>query len=609
MPINIDASAILAALAECEPAICDELFAVCRARAEAGGPQAREWDELRAITALYPSYDLEQDPDPLPGIQQLDSIADERLAEWALLADAVGNQDLVARCSDLYWIRRQHQKRTREDIERARTAVRSYTASASQLGLGEHQIPCFTRFQRALRLSRAIGDRTLRDAAKATIVGLLRTSAATDSGIGSLRVMTLLKSEDVDCAAECADWCDGAAESNAKLGEATSDYRAYDNAADYRKLGMFWLQKTGLDDSIPEEWLKIAGYYEAAARIFEAAAVGSATPFTSTAVHWAEQSVDALRAAKAPAADIDAAHRRLLALQKESTKDLRLIEKKIDVTAMTHEAIDAVEGKPFPAALVGLLTCVQAPSAEKIRAVVQRRPLMEQLVAAVRVNQDGKPVATRESSMETSNGLWDAMVHKAAEFHVVLVEGAIMPARSAFIAAYPLRLEDVIRMTDASPLVQRGRERTYARGLHAGFTGDWMTVAHFLPPQIEQTLRMMFEAHGVITSGLHRSRQHEHDLNRLLAMGEATTILGESLRLDLAASLANGFGANVRNHMAHGLYDDGHYQSTEVIYMWWQAMRLIVMPHFMLPQPPSDESPEPTAPQADGQSEAADAKG
>jgi hypothetical protein len=140
--------------------------------------------------------------------------------------------------------------------------------------------------------------------------------------------------------------------------------------------------------------------------------------------------------------------------------------------------------------------------------------------------------------------------------------------------------------------------------------GDWMLVAHLLPPQIEHALRQLFEANGVITSGLHRSRQHEHDLNKLLSMKEAAVVLGEDLQLDLAASLAHGFGSNVRNYVAHGLFEDDHYRSLEVIYVWWQALRLALLPQVMFPLPAeaSAENPEarePDTPEGASPSEAA----
>jgi hypothetical protein len=177
MTIKLDAAAIRDAISEAEWPICDGLYKICRSRAAVDGPSKDEWQQLWAITGLYPSFDLEEEPSPLPGFERLDAISDERLKEWAVLADEVGNADLVARTSDLYWLRRQPQKRVREDIDRARTAVGAYITSASNLGIDDHCTRCYTRMQRALRLARTIGDTAQRAAAVTAVVELIRARA------------------------------------------------------------------------------------------------------------------------------------------------------------------------------------------------------------------------------------------------------------------------------------------------------------------------------------------------------------------------------------------------------------------------------------------------
>jgi Domain of unknown function (DUF4209) len=609
MAITLDAAAVRQAIEEATLPICDEIYKVCRSRAAVAGPQQAEWEELRAICALYLAFDLEEDPTPLPGLDRLDGIADERLKEWAVLADGVGNPDLTARCSDLYWLRREHQKRVRDDIDRARTAIGAYITSATTLGIVEHSTQCFTRFQRALRLARIVNDGKQRASATNAMIDIIRARASTENGVGCLRLIGLLKSEDVDCAADCVEWCNTAAGSCAAYGAKTGDYKGFDLAAEYRKMNMYWLEKTGQAEKVPAEWLAIAGYYASVADIFERA--GEKSPmYFGTATHWMERSIEALRAARAQEADIAAVHRRLLALQRQSLKAMELIESPINVTAMVKRAIAAVEGKDFPQAFVGLLTCVPRPSTNEIRELVARTPVMFRDMGNVRVNEEGKQVAIREGVDESEDAQWAAMIEKMRSCQLLMTEGGISHARNVFNAAYPMRREDLERMAAGSIFVPQSREKTWARGLHAGFMGDWMLVAHLLPPQVEHALRRLFEANGVITSGLHRSRQHEHDLNKLLTMKEAAVVLGEDLQLDLAASLAHGFGSNVRNYVAHGLFEDDHYRSLEVIYVWWQALRLALLPQVMFPVPAeapaaSSEAKRPDTPEGASPSEAA----
>ena len=594
MAITLDAVAVREAVGEAKFPICDEIHKACRARAALAGPQQAEWEQLRAICALYPAFDLEEDPTPLPGLDRLDGIADERLKEWAVLADDVGNPDLVARCSDLYWLRREHQKRVRDDIERARSAINAYITSATALGIAEHSTQCFTRFQRALRLARTVNDNKQRVLATNAMIDLVRARVSTENRVGCLRLIGLLKMEEIDCAVDCVDWCNTAARSCAAYGGKTSDYTGFDLAAEYRKMNMYWLERTGQAEKIPTEWVAIASHSASVAEIFERA--GEKLPaYLSTAAHWMERSIEALRAARAQDADIAAAHRRLLALQRQSMKSMAAIGSPINVTAMANKAIAAVENKDFPQAFVGLLRCVPQPRASEIRDLVARTPIMFKLMGNVRVNEEGKQVAIREGVNESEDAQWAAMIEKMRSCQLVMTEGGIVHARSVFNAAYPMRREELERMAAGAAFVPQSREKTWARGLHAGFTGDWMLVAHLLPPQIEHALRQLFEVNGLIPSGLHRSRQHEHDLNKLISMKEASVVLGEDLQLDLAASLAHGFGSNVRNYVAHGLFEDDHYRSAEVIYIWWQALRLALLPQVMFPLPSEASAENPNA--------------
>jgi hypothetical protein len=591
MAITLDAAAVRQAVEEATPAICDEIYKVCRGRASITGLQQADWEQLRAICALYPAFDLDEEASPLPGMDRLDGIADDRLKEWAVLADEVGNSDLIARCSDLYWIRREHQKRVREDIDRARTAIGAYIASATGLGIDGHGTQCFTRFQRALRLARIVNDGKQREAANKAMIDLVRARVSTENRVGCLRLIGLLKTEPVD-AKDCLDWCETAANSCSAYGAKSGDYTGFDLAAEYRKMRMYWLEKAGQAEKIPAEWLTIAGYYASVADIFEKA--GEKLPmYFGTAAHWVERSVEALRQANAPAADIAAGHRRLLTVQRESLKAMKLIESPINVTAMAKAAIAAVEGKDYQQAFLGLLTCVPRPTVADVRELVARTPIMFRMMGNVRVNEEGKQVAIREGVDENEDAQWSAMIEKMRSCQLLVTEGGIVHARNVFNESYPMRREELEQMAAGAAFVPEGRAKTWARGLYAGFAGDWMLVAHLLPPQIEHALRRLFEANGVIASGLHRSRQHEYDLNKLLSMKEATALLGEDLQLDLAASLAHGFGSNVRNYVSHGLFEDEHYRSLEVMYVWWQALRLVLVPQLMFRMPAEDPPARP----------------
>jgi hypothetical protein len=52
--------------------------------------------------------------------------------------------------------------------------------------------------------------------------------------------------------------------------------------------------------------------------------------------------------------------------------------------------------------------------------------------------------------------------------------------------------------------VPEGHEGIYARGLFAGFKGDFLTATHLLVPQFESSIRHVLSQCGVVVSKLDR---------------------------------------------------------------------------------------------------------
>ncbi len=123
--------------------------------------------------------------------------------------------------------------------------------------------------------------------------------------------------------------------------------------------------------------------------------------------------------------------------------------------------------------------------------------------------------------------------------------------------------------------IPEGHEGIYARGIQAGFFGDWLTAMHLLIPQIEASLRHVFQQAGVITSTLESDgTQKERDINALLWLPEMEKIFGPNVTFDLRGILIERFGYNMRNESTHGLMPEGAFYQHGTVYMWWLAIRL-----------------------------------
>jgi len=119
--------------------------------------------------------------------------------------------------------------------------------------------------------------------------------------------------------------------------------------------------------------------------------------------------------------------------------------------------------------------------------------------------------------------------------------------------------------------------------LLAGFQGDFLTAAHILTVQFEESVRYLLRQEGVITSGFSADRtQYERNLNNFLDPDHDTyrapilQLFGEDLAFQLTALLVDERGANLRNEVAHSLLPDQAYFQRPSIYFWWLVWHLIV---------------------------------
>jgi hypothetical protein len=190
----------------------------------------------------------------------------------------------------------------------------------------------------------------------------------------------------------------------------------------------------------------------------------------------------------------------------------------------------------------------------------------------------------------------EAKMHRQSCFHrQAHVAAFIEPARQQIVLEHDCQIRDLLPIVANNPFVPMGREFIFARGLHAGLTGDYLIAAHLLIPQIEHTIRALLSERGVITSKIDQHGiQEERSLNELLYLPETREILGDDLVFDLQGLLTERFGSNLRNRMAHGLMDHDQFFSSEVAYLWWLVLRFCCWPFLLQRGVTESEPPEKT---------------
>ena len=208
-----------------------------------------------------------------------------------------------------------------------------------------------------------------------------------------------------------------------------------------------------------------------------------------------KSAIHALRGVGGVPERVEQLHKQLLDYQRKSLKEYKRIEVQIDINvANTTEAWakHQVESKPLPIALFELAFIVASPRIEDLRRQVEeiaRATPFQHLIASKFVNTLGKTTA-RSTPMLSGNANAQQVALREKMFtnarmlqggHALLI---VEPAREQINTERSMRARDLHPFVAHNPFVPPGHEEIYARGLAAGFAGDFLVATHLLIPQV-----------------------------------------------------------------------------------------------------------------------------
>ncbi len=493
----------------------------------------------------------------------------------ALVAD-VEDHELKARMADIVW--RHNRKGT---FRFAEIATRSYLESAKVLEDPENWTYCADRVERALKLAVVLNRPHLERLVIAYIEDVIRRCNGEDPLYLSLRMMALLLERK---AGEPATYAPLAA----KLARNAEQKEDYHRAREYWRIKARWDQRAGDVESARQAEIAAA---ETHVKLSQKALERTGAPYLHSAGHLSS-AIEAYRRIGGTQERVEELHKELLRHQEKSVSEYgQFTSNPVDVTEIAEEAQRRVKDRPLQEALVALSTLLNPTSVARVKKDVEqhaaRHPLLA-LFGSQRTNALGRVVARQpsvlaDSAEEVAEGLMARMYESAAVSWQMNAVSIIEPARRQIVAEHSARVSDFLKLVSDNPFVPSGREAIYARGLHAGLIGDFMTALHLLVPQIEQSIRCLLYNSGAIVSGINSTGiQYSLDLNTTLKDSRYVPILnrlfGEDTVFDLRGLLVEANGAYLRNEMAHGLLDATDCDVGAVRYLWWLTLRLCCIP-------------------------------
>ena len=256
-----------------------------------------------------------------------------------------------------------------------------------------------------------------------------------------------------------------------------------------------------------------------------------------------------------------------------------------NLNRLTRSVIERLEGKTLEEALQTLAYSPHQVSHQWAKERVEEfksKSISYQIASFRTLNEAGK-VINREMALATTS-------YHAALLRQIIVGSEIGPAIQKINSEHVVDTVALTRIFEKTDIIPKSQLKTFTYAMMAGLNFEFVSVAHILPPLIENALRTVLTSMGVVTSKINSQLiEEEQPLGWILRHQAIKRILGENLLFDLITLLDHSDddkGFNLRNQVSHGLLtDDAYFQNSEgfieshihIIYLWWLALKLSLL--------------------------------
>lgn len=507
-----------------------------------------------------------------------DDLLDTDITFFAEIVDAVDENWLKARLSDLLWLK--SKPRNTSFALKAIDAYRSLPLNTDTWVHGGRE--CWPR---AISLARMLkggaGDRL--QEIDASIVTAFNAATRGDGFLG-LWLADLLKSNCLGRAhrADVARKLETLAHEFDGEGDLHRAREYFSAAAEWHRAIPDEAKAAEMTVAVAEGWVKeavertasespshmvAASFYENAIQTYRT------VPRTERSTHRVDERIAELRA-------------RLNDSGERALGEMGLIQTPgVDITQLVENARKSVTGKSAQHALLAFANLHRGANAEELRDNAlqrMRQHPLQSLFAATVMSRDGRVIAKRpamslgaELTADDEIAIRAEMIRDYGILVSIVVQGDIWPALEVLLLEHRLREVDFIALARNSPIVPKDRAGLFGKALFAGYERDFVTALHLLIPQIEHLVRVHLKQAGAKTTNIDKDGiQNENGMSTLLELPEAVQVFGKDLAFELNSLFCDAFGPNLRNELAHGLLDEDGCNSPFAIYAWWLALRL-----------------------------------
>lgn len=480
------------------------------------------------------------------------------------LIQETSDAEMKARIADIIWIKK-------KDNTFAIIAIDSYIKSSVILEDPEKWVDCCWRIKRAIGLAKSLNNEDKLKSAVAHIETVLDKYNGKDPKYLSISLMKLLQEYKQGDPKKYVDLCK-------EIALDAEDNKNYHKAREAWETKVRWHRLAKEEVEAKESLKNMAETYVKKAKDD----TNATSPNYINACINIEEAIKEFQKIGNEKKRIEELHKLLLKYQPKIFTQMEPIEFEIKIKKEEIEEVKKiVQGKSFQDSIYALSFIKKPPKVSKLREEVEKNakafPLAHIFGRKI-LNEEGKNIGKGEPMSTGEEDLESYMFEQAKICHLNYFLYLIDPIRLQINQDHNnVQIDDLLPIVSDNLFIPSGRECIYASGLYAGLKGDFLTSAHLLIPQLENSMRFILYHKGTIVSGFDKDGiQDEYDINKTLRMQELVEIIDEDTIFDLKGLLIekNG-GSNLRNKMAHGLISYSEYTTSfEIKYLWWITLNL-----------------------------------
>lgn len=465
---------------------------------------------------------------------------------------------LRALIADILWT-------NKKEFNAAKIAANAYWELFTFWYRDDDNVGTIDIIRRAVCISAQTKQTLLFEKIQGWFVDFLEKKAANNDGFFALRVMELFfgqKNFDVSIFLPVLDdLIDGNSDNIAKVEQA---YKLKTEC-------LFKLKRK--EDAIKNNNLLADYYLEFAEKIFKKDIQGALR-----AVNFYQKGIMLYRN-NGESDKADAAHKRLVEIQKEIPKIMVPFSVELDIKGVIDNLKANMEGLSFEECVIRLTQMFVFEKQEDIKKRVieefKDNPISH-LFGKSLINAQGQTVLALHPldihDPEKDPKLMELhMYQNALEKQKVAgdiwVKNALIIIRDKFVIDKSM----VEFLVKDNPIIPDGRERIFQSGLYMFLNGDYYEALHILAPQVENLFRNIAREVGGLTVTLEKDGSSmEKVLSSILSLPELVDCYDNDILFTFRGLLNEQAGANIRNEIAHGIISEYACSTGVCLYLEWR---------------------------------------